>query len=112
MDMNNNHEKKGGHFFNGFFWGAVIGGGFTYLLTTKKGRDFLKELAQDGLDMLDGLTMEPEMAEEEELTPIVSEEVIVEEPRVAPVVTPAKESEPKKTPEMTVKKRFFRAKKK
>lgn len=72
--MNRDHQnnKKGGHFFNGFFWGAVIGGGLAYLLSTKKGRDLLKELTQDGIDMLDNAT-NPEKVE------IVSEPEVYEE---------------------------------
>ncbi len=105
--INQPQKKQGGHFFNGFFWGAALGGGFAYLLSTKKGRDLLKDLVQDGLDMLDDLTVEPEMAEEE-LSPI-QDEPVVEEPM--PQVMEQTVS-PEKKPDQTAKKRFFRTRKK
>ena len=106
--MNNgNHEKKHGHFFNGFLWGAALGGGIAYLLATKRGRELLRDLAEDGMDMLDDLTAEPEMAEQE-LSPIGNEPV-VEETTAAPV-TPTPKPQPEVAP--TPRKRFFRARKK
>ncbi len=109
---NSHHEKKGGNFFNGFFWGAVLGGGFAYLLSTKRGRDLLKDLISDGVDMLDGLTQEPETAEEEQYAatqePFASEEQEdVNVPSAA-----AKQHIQKETPSPLVKKRFFKASKK
>lgn len=63
------HEKKQGKFMEGFFWGGVVGGGLSYLLSTQKGRDFLKDLIQTGMDALENATVpEPEIFEEEELS--------------------------------------------
>lgn len=108
--MNNNHQqKKGGHFFNGFLWGAAIGGGLAYLLSTKKGRDLLKNLAQDSLDMLDDLTAEPET--EEELSPIIDEDAIQENVQEDTTSSENQSSDGKKS-EVTTKKRFFKAKRK
>lgn len=108
MRMNNQMEKKsGGHFFNGFFWGAALGGGFAYILSTKRGRELLKDLVQDGLDMLDDLTLEPEVAEEE-LSPI--EENAANKPADVPLMEHSVSAE--KQSEQPVKKRFFRAGKK
>jgi gas vesicle protein len=97
MDRNHPNDKKGGHFFNGFFWGAAIGGGLAYLLSTKKGREFLKELIQDGIDMLDDattpgeeLTFEPEVYEE------ISEEGIAEPSKTKPLDSDSVSSSPKK----------------
>lgn len=97
------YAKKGGHFFNGFFWGAVIGGGFAYLLSTKRGRDLLKELTQDGIDMLDNATT-PENAEIVS-EPEVYEEIVEEASQESPKVIPQDSAERRKEPS---KKRFFR----
>ena len=98
-------DKKGGHFINGFFWGAVLGGGFAYLVSTKKGRALLKDLFQDGMDMLEEATM-PDQEEIME-APIVTEpsvstveEKAVEEPE------PASNEQSKKVE--SPRKRFFR----
>ncbi|MBP9814826.1 MAG: YtxH domain-containing protein [Candidatus Levybacteria bacterium] len=111
--MNNlHHEKKGGNFFNGFFWGAVLGGGFAYLLSTKKGRDLLKDLISDGVDMLDGLTQEPEAAEEEhyaeEQEPFVAEA----KEDVDTSITTEKPHVKTEASSQPVKKRFFKTTKK
>ena len=98
-------DKKGGHFINGFFWGAVLGGGFAYLISTKRGRELLKDLVQDGMDMLEEATM-PEQEE-------VMEAPIVVEPSVSAVEEKVIE-EPKSTSDEQGKKaesprkRFFR----
>lgn len=108
MNTNNYTEKKhGGHFFNGFFWGAALGGSFAYVLSTKRGRDLIKDLFQDGLDMLDDLTMEPEMAEEE-LSMLA--EPMVEQPVTTQTVEQGAVHEKKL--EQPAKKRFFRSRKK
>ncbi len=98
-------DKKGGHFINGFFWGAVLGGGFAYLISTKRGREFLKDLVQDGMDMLEEATM-PEQEEVIEKPIIaepstsVSEENVIEEPESVSHVQ-SKKVDP-------ARKRFFR----
>lgn len=103
------HEKKQGKFLDGFFWGAVIGGGLAYLLSTKKGRDLLKDLGQNGLDMLEGATMpEPEMVVE--TPPVVAEEVLEEEIASAPVVSEVPQPSAKNPESSSPKKRFFKAK--
>lgn len=43
-------KKKHSH---GFTWGMIVGGAVVLMLTTKKGRDILKELAEGGIDGLD-----------------------------------------------------------
>lgn len=113
-----NHHKKGGKFLDGFFWGAVLGGGFAYLLSTKRGRELLKDLASDGMNMLDDLTAEPEMAEEE-LSPLPDERAEEVRPTASPLAAeaPAEATETppveKKTESVPpVKKRFFKAGKK
>lgn len=74
------NEKKQGKFLDGFFWGAVIGGGLSYLLSTKKGRDFLKDIIQNGMDVLENATApEPEMFPDEQ---VVEQDIRVEKDTV------------------------------
>lgn len=44
-----------GRFMNGFVLGLLVGGGLMLLLTTRKGRMLLKELSENGLDIIDSL---------------------------------------------------------
>lgn len=112
-NMNNSHhEKKGGNFFNGFFWGAVLGGGFAYLLSTKRGRDLLKDLISDGVDMLDGLTQEPEIAEEEQYAATEEPFIVEEQDDAGAPAVEAKQHAQRETSSPLVKKRFFKASKK
>lgn len=104
------NEKKQGKFMEGFFWGGVIGGGLSYLLSTKKGRDFLKDLIQTGMDALENATVpEPEIFEEE--APMEDEEPAREEiTTLAPtLVSEQKPAAHINNEEKVVKKtRFFR----
>lgn len=74
-------KKHHGRFAEGFFWGAVIGGAAAYILSHKKGRDFVKELFQDGIDFLEEkaekVTID-EMLEEQDMMGESVEEPIVE----------------------------------
>lgn len=94
-------DKKGGHFFNGFFWGAMIGGGVAYLLSTKKGRNLLGELVQDGINMLDTATTPDgiEIASEPETYEEIIEEPAIQEPP---------KSSPSEFKKEAPRKRFFR----
>lgn len=102
------NDKKQGKFLEGFFWGGVLGGGFAYLLSTKKGRDFLKELGQSGLDMLESATM-PELETAEEAPPAVMEEVFEEEIAASPAAEPKHVQEKKQETSTVPRKRFFKA---
>lgn len=99
------NEKKQGKFLDGFFWGTVIGGGLSYLLSTKKGRDFLKDVIQNGMDALENATVpEPETLEDE---PIIEQEKRVEEVIVSSPAKPI--THQPQTEEQEVKKtRFFK----
>lgn len=113
MSSTSPHEKKGGHFFNGFFWGAALGGGVAYLLSTKRGRDILKELFADGLDMLENATTPDDV---EEFAP-AGEDLVEEEVQMTPKEVEAQtalepEVEPVRKTEPASKKRFFKARKK
>ena len=46
--MNNNNSN--GSFVNGFLWGAIIGAGVVFLLGTKKGKNLLKVIKEEGLE--------------------------------------------------------------
>ena len=43
-------KKKNSH---GFTWGMIVGGAVVLMLTTKKGREILKELTEGGIDGLE-----------------------------------------------------------
>ena len=97
-------ENKQGKFLDGFFWGAVIGGGFACLLSTKRGRDFLKDLIDEGIDILEDFST-PESEE-------VSSEtfmVIKEEGQNVPATQDVVQKEP---PKVDKRSRFFRREKK
>lgn len=51
--MENNNG--GGKFLNGFLLGALIGGGIVFLLSSKKGKEVLKTLSEEGLDNISEL---------------------------------------------------------
>lgn len=104
-------KKHHGRFTEGFFWGAVIGGAAAYVLSHKKGRDFLKELFQDGVDFLE------EKAEKVTVDEVLEEQAMLEEPLEEPIVEvhvkdyekieepDVKEEAPK---QQSPKKRFFK----
>lgn len=71
-------DKKGGNFFSGLLWGAALGGGTAYVLSTKRGRDLLKELVHDGLDLLEKDMGSQKKAIEKVLSPIREEEIVSE----------------------------------
>lgn len=66
--MNNNNGNNG--FFSGFLLGAVIGGAAVFFLGTKKGKQLLKTVSEEGLDGISDLVeiMEEEVEGEEELS--------------------------------------------
>lgn len=102
-------EKKNGHFSDGFFLGALIGGGLAVLLTHKKGREFLRELFDEGLEFIEekvGTRVENAVFEEE-----IPESEIVEEKLLASE-SAVEEKEEKQSAPSTSKKRFFKGPKK
>lgn len=62
MDKNNNHHSGGG-FMNGFFLGVIVGAAIVFLLATKKGKQILKTLTENGFEGMSELT---DMLEEDE----------------------------------------------
>src|SRR5882762_8460619 len=44
------HAHSGGGFSNGFLLGSLIGGGLVFLLGTKKGKEVLKTLTENGFE--------------------------------------------------------------
>lgn len=95
-------DKKEGKSGGGFLWGAVIGGALTYLITTERGREILKELFNEGIDIVSDMTS----PEPEEDPGVYNEEAIT--------VTPEGETEAatEDTKEEHRRKRFFRARRK
>ena len=53
--METKHDKHGG---NAFLWGLIIGALFATLLTTKRGRQILRELTNLGLELFEDFVEE------------------------------------------------------
>lgn len=122
MSHKSDNHNKGGKFLDGFFWGAVLGGGAAYVLSTKKGRDIVKELIQEGVNVLENMAAPDEVIEapqviedkqimsEIEEPSVPSAPVAKEAPLYAPHIPPKKAAE-KGGVAASSKKRFFKAKK-
>ncbi len=50
----NEHSSGGGGFSHGFLIGAIIGGALVFLLGTKKGKNLLKTITEEGLEVFSG----------------------------------------------------------
>ncbi len=50
MDRDHKHHNQNSGFSNGFLLGALIGGGMVFLLGTKKGKEVLKTLTENGFE--------------------------------------------------------------
>ncbi len=72
------NQKSGGKFFSGFFWGAVLGGASAYVLSTKRGREVVKELISEGVNRLEDAAAPKKENIEKIISPIMEEEVVVE----------------------------------
>lgn len=67
--MENNNPSAGsgqGKFLNGFLLGALIGAGAVFLLTSKKGKELLKTLSEEGLDNISELLREEDQVVNDE----------------------------------------------
>lgn len=76
LQYHTREQKSGGKFFSGLLWGAALGGGAAYVLSTKRGRDLLKELVHDGLDLLEKEVAPQKKAVKEILNPMMEEEIV------------------------------------
>ena len=102
MDKNNqcqHDHHSGGNFGNGFIFGLIVGAAIVFLLGTKKGKEILKTLAENGFEGITGLTdlidEDDEMGEyeedyEEEVEPIDQEVSQQEEGATPTPKTPEK----------------------
>lgn len=54
--MNREDHHHGGGFMNGFVMGAVIGAGVVFLLGTKKGKQVLQTLTENGFEGISEIT--------------------------------------------------------
>ncbi len=79
-----NHQKTGGKFFNGFFWGAILGGGAAYILSTKRGREAVKELISEGIGRVEDATAPKKESLEKIITPVMEEEIVIEQGITSP----------------------------
>jgi hypothetical protein len=72
------NSGQGNNFFSGFIVGALLGGFIVFLLGTKKGKQFLKAISEEGLDNVSKIMdkaerfAEPEEIEEDD-APVVLE---------------------------------------
>lgn len=99
-----NEKNHHGRFTEGFFWGAVIGGAAAYVLSHKKGREFIKELFQNGVDFLEE---KAEKAVEKEV--FTEQDAEVNEPVIEVHTKDYEKIETEETPQLsTSKKRFFK----
>lgn len=67
--MENNNPSAGsgqGKFLNGFLLGALIGAGAVFLLTSKKGKELLKTLSEEGLDNISELLQQEDQIVDDE----------------------------------------------
>jgi TFIIF-interacting CTD phosphatase-like protein len=60
---NNNDKEHGGNFVNGFMWGAIVGGGISFVLSHKKGRELLRDISENGVEALRGV-LDPDNIDE------------------------------------------------
>lgn len=58
--MNNNHH---GGSFHAFMWGAILGAGAVFLLGTKKGKQILKTISEEGVELSDLFDVEEDAEE-------------------------------------------------
>lgn len=71
--MDNNHGR---HNSNGFLLGLLLGAGIALLISTKKGRNIIKEITENGIDALEDVVAPGELKDllnedlEEEISPI------------------------------------------
>jgi gas vesicle protein len=62
MENNNGGNK----FLNGFLLGALIGAGAVFLLSSKKGKQLLKTLSEEGLDNISELLQQEDQIVDDE----------------------------------------------
>lgn len=56
-------QHHGGNFVNGFMWGAAVGGGVSFVLSHKKGRELIRDISENGLEALRGV-LDPDNIDE------------------------------------------------
>ncbi len=80
--METKQGKNGG---NAFLWGLVIGGILATLLTTKRGREILRELTNLGLELFEDIASERTKSKNSDYKDEVKEDL---EAEIAEVETP------------------------
>jgi len=75
----NHHKEHQGHFFNGLLVGLILGFALALLFTTKRGRQMVKALTEEGLDSISELRRRMDTLEV-----MIDEDEYVEEPKEAP----------------------------
>ena len=91
INMENNNNKSGNNFFSGFLLGFLFGGIVVFLLATKKGKNILKAISEEGADsitnLLEGMDKTADMEEFGDEEEIVSQkeatkDIVREKPKV------------------------------
>lgn len=99
------NEGRGGGFSNGFMLGLIVGAALVFLLGTKTGKNLLKTISEEGVEGINELLEEYDIASIEEDEPLEEEEKVVHK-------TNHQEEGPVEVEEETVskspKRRFFR----
>lgn len=73
-------NHNGSSFLPGFIFGALIGGGIVFLLGTKKGKQLLKTITEEGLEGISGVEdLVEEVVEEYDEPVVVGEQQIKKE---------------------------------
>lgn len=100
-------QQQSSGFLNGLLLGLVLGAGLVLLLTTKKGKQVLRMLSEDGLDSitnLEELYVKLEKILADPADKVVTPQPVVEQPKViaAPVVEPITEPIQSPEPQVTI----------
>lgn len=109
--MKSNERNKEGKFLDGFFWGAAIGGGVAYILSTKKGRDVVRGLIQEGVNALENFVIPEEAMEAPQAIGDIQTMREVQEPQETPPLSEEKDTAKVGKVGFSTK-RFFQSKKK
>lgn len=97
MTMENNHNHQSSGFMNGLMLGIIIGAALVFFLGTKKGRQLLQTITDEGLEDIG------------ELKALLNDEMDAEEEEAATEIPQHAEAE--FTPSISKVKRFFKRKK-
>lgn len=100
--MNDHHHSNGPGFINGLIVGMLIGAGLVFFLGTKRGKELVDELKEEGSSFLDDF-IELFDEVEEDAQPMLQAETLAQEPVSTPTpveATPLQLTQPVPEQEM------------